>query len=127
LQQIINQLGTEITVSLIGLFGVLFAAVCGLIGVLIGQWLAERRHQRDVAVKLIEVAVSTLSGEARKDDVLRKWAVDLLARHDDVVGKLLSDAARRDLSNSRLPISYADATGKARSGSDAAAGGAAAQ
>ena len=46
LEAIINDLGTEITVALLGLFGVLFAAVFGLIGVLVGQWLNERRHRR---------------------------------------------------------------------------------
>jgi hypothetical protein len=46
LEAIINDLGTEITVALLCLFGVLFAAVFGLIGVLVGQWLNERRHRR---------------------------------------------------------------------------------
>ena len=108
---IINQLGTEITVALLTLFGVLFAAVCGLIGVLIGQWLNERRHRRDVAVKLIDVAVGILSTEVRKDDALRAWAVSLLARYANEVGMPLGDDAQRDLRDSRLPITYANTVG----------------
>jgi hypothetical protein len=113
LEAIINDLGTEITVALLGLFGVLFAAVFGLIGVLVGQWLNERRHRRDISVKLIDVALGILSGPVRKDDVLREWSVKLLAHYAKEVGMPLGEDAKRDLRDSRLPITYANTVGMA--------------
>lgn len=111
MEKIINALGTEITVALIALFGVLFTAVVGLIGVLVGQWLEGRRHRRDVAVKMIDVALGILAGDVRKDDELRKWAVDLLAYYSKQVGKPLDDKAQDVLAKSRFPIMYAPTKG----------------
>ena len=98
--------------------GVLVATVSALVGYL----FSELRHRREIGVKIIEIAVGILAGEPDKNEGLRKWAVDALARYAEKAKVPLSEDAQNALREKALPVLvFGTGTGTARAGSSAQA------
>jgi hypothetical protein len=85
---------------------VAFTALIGLFAAALGYIFNEIRHQREIRVKMIEVAVGILAAEPDKTKGLRNWAADTLAHYSKDVR--LTDEAKAALRDRPLPT-YADA------------------
>ena len=85
---------------------VAFTALIGLFAAALGYIFNEIRHQREIRVKMIEVAVGILAADPDKTKGLRSWAADTLAHYSKDVQ--LTDEAKAALRDRPLPT-YADA------------------
>jgi len=85
---------------------VAFTALIGLASAALGYIFNEIRHQREIRVKMIEIAVGILAADLDKTKGLRNWAVDTLAHYSRDVP--LTDDAKTALRSNPLPV-FADA------------------
>lgn len=90
-------------------------AILALIGALVGYWVNELRHRREIGVKLIEIALGILAGKPEENKPLRDWAVEVLAHYSREVKVPLSEEAKNALRTERLPV-FVDAVGRASLG-----------
>jgi len=75
-----------------------------LLGAVIGYIFADIRHGREMAVKMIEIALGILSGKPDENRALRDWAVKILALHSPKQAPL-TEEAKRTLLDRPLPVS----------------------
>jgi hypothetical protein len=85
---------------------VALTALIGFFAAALGYIFNEIRHQREIRVKMIEVAVGILAAEPDKTKGLRNWATDTLAHYSKDVR--LDEEAKAALRDQPLPT-YADA------------------
>jgi hypothetical protein len=85
---------------------VALTALIGLASAALGYIFNEIRHQREIRVKMIEIAVGILAADLDKTKGLRNWAVDTLAHYSRDVP--LTDDAKTALRSNPLPV-FADA------------------
>ena len=85
-----------------GLQTAIIASVSGLFGVLVGAWLDYSVREREIDVKMIEIAVGLLKENPKGPlQPARRWAVELIDHYSDVK---LHDEARAVLLNCPLDL-----------------------
>ena len=75
---------------------------------LIGYWLNGIRHKREMAVKMIEIALGILTAKPEPENkALREWAVNILVLNSPKEAPLSAGAKQAMLSR---PLPYSSAT-----------------
>lgn len=71
-----------------------------------GNALSSSLKEREINIKLVEMAISVLRAEPSKDtDILRGWTVQII---DKLSGVPLSEEVKKELLRKRLPSKWLD-------------------
>jgi hypothetical protein len=72
-----------------------------LVGALGGSWIERMGHERELDIKMVEIAVGVLNAKPKADlKSVRDWALKVINHYSEVK---LPDEARRELESQPLP------------------------